>query len=83
MRQSKCSQDCLVMCFEGPYKEDKQRARATMLEYDCYGEPPKPEHFSWSPDIPPSAEELRQESDAGWWAEPRSGNVAPCVLPVA
>jgi hypothetical protein len=25
---------------------------------------------------------LRQESDAGWWCGPRSGNVAPCVLPV-
>lgn len=60
------TQDILVMCFEGPFSENRQRSKATMLEYDCYGELPKPEHFSWAPDTPPSAEDLRQEGLL-WW----------------
>ena len=59
-------QDVLVLCYEGPFSEKKQRSKATMFEYDCYGELPKPEHFEWAPDVPPSAEELQQEGLL-WW----------------
>ncbi len=56
----------IVLAYEGPLSEKKQRAKTLLWEQDCFGEPPKPEHFAWSPDTPPSVEDVQNEGVI-WW----------------
>lgn len=59
----------LVMCYEGPVSEKKQRNRRILIELEAYGIAPEPGQdgsFAWAPAIAPSAEEVQKEGFFKW-----------------
>lgn len=65
--KSATARGVLVLCYEGPVSEKKNRNRRVMWEIDAYGVKPTTETVThWAPDTPPTEEDVKSEGRIMW-----------------